>query len=213
MTIILASEAAQVLPVVAEELGHEFLRRKFVCITTAGAPYQETPWIAAEQSALQALGATVHPFCLSRVSASEAEQVIQDSEGVYVHGGNTFYLLQEMQRVGFKESISSYLTSGRPYIGSSAGSIVVGPRIDIIASTDEPEKGPHVDATKGLGLIDIVPFVHFDVPSYFDAFRVSFENALKHGINILPLRNDQFLVVEGSELRLVTASCCVQARA
>jgi len=73
MTIILASEAAQVLPVVAEELGHEFLRRKFVCITTAGAPYQETPWIAAEQNALQALGATVHPFCLSRVSASEAE--------------------------------------------------------------------------------------------------------------------------------------------
>ena len=206
MPVILASEAAQVLHAIAAELGQDSLRRKFVCITTAGARYQDTPWIRAEQNALRAFGATVQPFCLSCASASEAEQVIQDSEGIYVHGGNTFYLLQEMQRVGFKEIVSSYLQSGRPYIGSSAGSLVAGPRIDIIASTDQPAKGPNVDATKGLGLIDIVPFVHFDVPSYFDAFRACFEQSLIQGINILPLRNDQFLVVEGKGLRLVTAS-------
>jgi dipeptidase E len=168
--------------------------------------HTKSPWIAAEQNVLRALGATVQPFCLSHVSASEVEQVIRDSEGIYVHGGNTFYLLQEMQRVGFKEILSSYLASGCPYIGSSAGALVAGPRIDIIASTDEPTKGPNVDATKGLGLIDIVPFVHFDVPSYFDAFRTAFEQALKQGVNILPIRNDQFLVVERKGLRLVTAS-------
>jgi dipeptidase E len=205
MSIVLASEAAQVLHAVAVELGDEFLCRKFVCITTAGTLYQETPWITAEQNALKALGATVEAICLSRLLPSEAQQVIQDSEGIYVHGGNTFFLLQEMQRVGFKEIISPHLGRGRPYIGSSAGSLVAGPRIDIIESTDEPAKGPKVDATKGLGLIDIVPFVHFDVPSYSAAFRTSFEQALVKGVNVLPLRNDQFLIVRGRDFRLVTA--------
>ena len=206
MTLILAAEATQVLGTVAKEMGDTFFQKQFVCITTAGVPYEQKSWITDEQHALRSLGADVREVELSRLSISEAASVIGDSEGVYVHGGNTFYLLQEMQRVGFKEIITSYLASGRSYIGSSAGSLVMGPRIDLIASTDDPSKAPKVDATKGLGLIDIIPLVHFDVPSYWPAFRTSFERVIQEGSNILPIRNDQFLVLEGKNFRLVTAN-------
>jgi len=206
MTLILAAEAVQVLSTVAKEMGATFFQKQFACIITAGAPYEEKSWIADEQKALRSLGANIREVDLSRLSASEAASVIDGSEGIYVHGGNTFYLLQEMQRVGFKEIITSYLASGRSYVGSSAGSLVMGPRIDLIASTDDPSKAPQVDATKGLGLIEIIPFVHFDVPSYWPAFRTSFERAIEEGANILPIRNDQFVVVDGENFRLVTAS-------
>jgi dipeptidase E len=205
MTVILAAEAAHVLSAVAKEMGTPFFRKQFACITTAAAPYEEKPWIADEQKALRSLGATIKEVDLSSLSASEAASVIADSEGVYVHGGNTFYLLQEMQRVGFKEIITSYIASGRSYVGSSAGSLVIGPRIDLIASMDDPSIAPKVDATKGLGLINIIPLVHFDVPSYWTAFRMSFERVIEEGANILPIRNDQFVVVEGENFRLVTA--------
>ena len=206
MTLILAAEATGVLSAVAKEKGATFFKKQFVCITTAGIPYEEKSWITDEQNALRSLGANIREVELSRLSTSEAQSVIGDSESIYVHGGNTFYLLQEMQRVGFKEIITSYLASGRSYVGSSAGSLVMGPRIDLIASTDDPSKAPKVDATKGLGLIDIIPFVHFDVPSYWPAFRSSFERVIEEGSNILPIRNDQFVVVDGKNFRLVTAS-------
>jgi dipeptidase E len=206
MTLILASEAAQVLGAVAREMGAPFFKSSFVCITTAGALEPETPWITDEQHALRSLGATTREVELSRLSAAEAESAIGESDNIFVHGGNTFFLLQEMQRVGFERIVASCLGSGRSYVGSSAGALVVGPRIDLVASTDDPSKAPQVDATKGLGLIDIIPFVHFDVPSYWQAFRSSFERAIEQGANILPLRNDQFLVGDGKSFRLVTAS-------
>jgi dipeptidase E len=65
----------------------------------------EKSWIADEQKALRSLGAKIREVDLSRLSTSEAASVIDDSEGIHVHGGNTFYLLQEMQRVGFKEML------------------------------------------------------------------------------------------------------------
>jgi dipeptidase E len=206
MTLILAAEATQVLSAVAKEMGATFFQKQFACIITAGVPYEEKSWIADEQNALRSLGANIREVDLSRLSTSEAASVIDDSEGIYVHGGNTFYLLQEMQRVGFKEIITAYLASGRIYVGSSAGSLVLGPRIDLVASTDDPSIAPGVDATKGLGLIDIIPFVHFDVPSYWPAFRSSFERVIEEGANILPIRNDQFVVVDGENFRIVTAS-------
>ena len=38
--------------------------------------------------------------------------IIDDSDGLLVHGGNTFYLLQEMQRVGFGDFLRGYLDLG-----------------------------------------------------------------------------------------------------
>lgn len=149
MPIILTSEATKVLHTVAKELTTDFFRRRFVCITTAAVPYQERSWIIEEQSALRTLGATTRELELSQVSPTEAEAALKDSDCIYVHGGNTFYLLQEMQRVGFKDIVASYLASGRSYLGSSAGSLVAGPRIDVISSTDDPTKAPKVDASDG----------------------------------------------------------------
>lgn len=42
---------------------------------------------------------------------------------VYVCGGDTKYLVQRMQEIGFKESIETYLSEGGIYIGVSAGSV------------------------------------------------------------------------------------------
>lgn len=206
MAVVLASEATKVLSAIAKEMSPGFFQQRFACITTASMPYDERSWITDEQNALRALGADIHEIELSRLSGIEAQEKVQDSEVIFVHGGNTFYLLQEMQRVGFKEIIGTYLASGGSYLGSSAGSLVAGPRIDVIASTDNPSKAPEVDPTKGLGLIDIIPFVHFDVPSYWPAFRSSFERVIEEGCNVLPIRNDQFVAVEGKSLRLVTAA-------
>lgn len=206
MTIVLTSESSIILPAVAKTLGSSFFRKRFVCVSTAAAVYPEHTWVTAEQECLRKLGAEVTEVELSTLTKDEAQRKLEESDGIFVHGGNTFYLLQEMQRIGLKQFIRDYVASDRIYIGSSAGSIAAGPRIDVIAATDDPSKAPTVDPLDGLHLVDVVPMVHFDDPNYFSAFRASFERAIETGTNILPLRNDQFLIVEKGNLRILTAS-------
>lgn len=205
MTIVLTAESSVSLTSVAELLGGEFFQRRFACISTAAAVYEDCPWVTSEQGGLRNLGAKIVDVELSTLSKPEALRLLEDSEGIFVHGGNTFFLLQEMQRVGFKEFVRAYTASNRPYVGSSAGAIVAGPRIDVIASTDEPGKADSVDAACGLDLVNFVPFVHFDVASYAPAFRVAFDEVLRLGLTMIPLRNDQYVVSNPSGLRIVTA--------
>ena len=206
MTIILTSESSITLPAVERELGSAFFRRRFVCVSTAAAVFSERPWVTAEQECLRKLGAEVMEVELSTLAKDEAHRLLDDSDGIFIHGGNTFFLLQEMQRIGFKQFVSDYIASERPYIGSSAGSIVAGPRIDVIAATDNPSKAPTVNPLEGLHLVEVIPMVHFNDTSYFGAFRASFERAIETGSNVLPLRNNQFIISEKGTLTIVTAS-------
>ncbi len=153
---------------------------------------------------LRSLGCSVNQLDLTNLNQGDLDIRLGDADGVYVHGGNTFYLLQEMQRTGFKNSIQRFIAHGGLYIGSSAGAIVAGPRIDIVAATDDPSQAPLVDAHTALSLIPIIPFVHFDVAHYRAAFTEAFALAMDGALNLLPLRNDQCLLVEGEEFSLWT---------
>jgi dipeptidase E len=74
---------------------------------------------------------------------------------IYVMGGNTFYLLKKIKEYGFDKKIKEALDSGVVYVGSSAGSIIMGITIEV--SYDENVCGL-TDFT-GLNFIDgaIIP--------------------------------------------------------
>jgi len=50
---------------------------------------------------------------------------------MYMCGGNTTYLLQQMQETGAFDLIVERVHGGKPYIGTSAGSIIAGPKIPV----------------------------------------------------------------------------------
>jgi dipeptidase E len=51
------------------------------------------------------------------------------AEALFVGGGNTFALLKRLRHAGLLEPFRARVRAGMPYIGSSAGSNVAGPRI------------------------------------------------------------------------------------
>ena len=57
-------------------------------------------------------------------------------DAVYVCGGNTFYLLYQLQRTGLFRKLISFINSGKVYVGVSAGSVLAGPSILISAPFD-----------------------------------------------------------------------------
>lgn len=56
---------------------------------------------------------------------------------IYISGGNTFYLLQELKRSGDDKEIIKLIEKGRIYIGESASSIIMAPNIEFVKTMDD----------------------------------------------------------------------------
>jgi dipeptidase E len=83
-----------------------------------------------------------------------------EAEAVFVGGGNTFRLLDALQRSGLLEAIRERVGAGLPYLGASAGTNIAAPTIK--TTNDMPIIQPRS--------FDALGFVPFQInPHYIDA--------------------------------------------
>ena len=82
-------------------------------------------------------------------------KAVMDSECIAVGGGNTFYLVREMQRLGIMKAIKEKAFLGTPYMGWSAGSNVAG--LSLKTTNDMPVVEPESFDTMGLVPFQINP--------------------------------------------------------
>jgi dipeptidase E len=91
-------------------------------------------------------------------SAHEAavpQKAVEESDVIFIGGGNTFRLLKALQDLDLVEAIRRKVSSGAPYIGSSAGSNVAGPTIK--TTKDMPIVQPRSFDSLGLVPFQISP--------------------------------------------------------
>ena len=78
-------------------------------------------------------------------------QALKDAEGIFVGGGNSFVLVDQLHRKNIMNTLRSVVNSGTPYLGTSAGSNICG--ISMGTSNDMPIVHPSSFETLG-----IIPF-------------------------------------------------------
>ena len=85
---------------------------------------------------------------------------VEEAAAMFIGGGNTFRLLDRLQRAGLIEPIRRRVAAGMPYLGASAGSNVAGPTIK--TTNDMPIVRPASFAA--LGLVDFQINPHYVDP-------------------------------------------------
>lgn len=180
--------------------------KRVVFIPTASAV---GPWgpvhSALSKRALQRLGFEVEQLDVEDVPSGSAERVtrsIAEADYIYVGGGNTFFLLQELRRTGSDRAIIEQVRAGMPYIGESAGSVITAPDIGYIKLMDRTDKAPDLTDYAGLGLADfrVVPHHHAAAMGHA-AQRILDQYGAD--LSLKPLTNRQALLVKDGKTRLL----------
>jgi len=92
--------------------------------------------------------------------AKNPQRAAEEADAIFVGGGNTFRLLKALEDFDLIEPIRRKVSSGMPYIGSSAGSNVAGPTIK--TTKDMPIVQPRSFDSLGLVPFQISP--HYQDP-------------------------------------------------
>ena len=93
-------------------------------------------------------------------AVADPQQAIEQTDAIFIGGGNTFRLLKVLQDLDLLDPIRQSVKRGAPYIGSSAGSNVAGPTIK--TTKDMPIVQPRSFDSLGLVPFQISP--HFQDP-------------------------------------------------
>ena len=158
--LILVSMLYQVTDLV-RTIEPELAGKTVTYIPTAGIAEETEGMIEDETNTLESLGLTVEALDVSTASYESIVSTLTKNDIIFIGGGNTFYLLQELRRSGADKILIQEVNKGKLYIGESAGAIIACPDIGYCVGMDSPEKAPELTDYTGLGLVDfyIVPHI------------------------------------------------------
>ncbi len=170
--------------------------------TAANAEGGGTIYVKRQRRALEKLGIKACVLDISVAESNEITAKLLNSDIIYIGGGNTFYLLQELKRSGADMIIREQIALGKAYIGESAGAVVAAPRIDYIEDMDDRAAAPDLSDCSALGLVDFYPLPHMNSFPFKRASRMIAE---KHSndLKLLPITNRQAVCVYGNEIKIL----------
>ena len=129
-------------------------------------------------------------------------EVIKEFDGIYIGGGNTWSLIQEIRESGFADVLIQYIEAGGQVYGGSAGAIIMGKRID----THDDENKIGLQDVSGFNLLN-----NFSVACHFkdeqnDRFKAWVSD---HNLPIVCLPEETGLVIESGVALCVGTKPCV----
>ncbi|WP_103644761.1 Type 1 glutamine amidotransferase-like domain-containing protein [Campylobacter concisus] len=122
----------------------------------------------------------------------EILSAISQCDIIYVSGGNTFYLLNELRKSRAAQAIKNAVKAGKIYIGESAGAIVAAP--DTRYATLMDENSQNMSDFTGLNLVDVYVVPHFGCEPFAEATHEIME---KFGnlYDLRPINNAEFIAL------------------
>lgn len=168
-------------------------------IPTASTVEKVVFYVEAGKKALEKLGVIVDELQLSTATLNEINTKLRNNDFIYVTGGNTFFLLQELKRTGADKIIIEEVNAGKLYIGESAGAMVTAASIEYVKAMDSDKKAPGLLNFNALNLVDFYTVPHYtNFPFKRSAQKIvdNYSSTLK----LSPISNNEAILVVGDEI-------------
>jgi dipeptidase E len=178
--------------------------KKVAFIPTASLAEEISFFVDEGKEVLEKLGLIVNELEISTASEDEIKSKLTNSDYIYVAGGNTFFLLQELKKKNADKIIVDQIVKGKLYIGESAGSIVAAPNIDYSKHMDDPKKAPELTNYDALNLVDF-----YTVPHYgcfpFEEETQTIVDTYSSDLKLITIGNDQAILVDHGNITIKKA--------
>jgi len=204
MLIFLTSIAAKTIHLLVPFLPKPVAEMRVAFIPNAADIYNPHPWIESDRDVLVGLGFGVEDVDLRTCRRGDLKKRLSEVDIIFVAGGSTSYLLEQAQLSGFVDIVRDLMRAGKVYVGSSAGSILAGPDIEVDKVYDEGDFGKTLSSYEGLGLVDFVVLPHADRPDYLPYMERA-EHEYWEGRKLVRLNDNQAFFVTDDGMKLLEA--------
>ena len=200
--LFLSSSFVDVSEFLEPFLGEKLTHKTITFIPAASVPEEYKAYVENDREAFKKLGLIIEELDISNTPTDQIENIIRKNDYIYVSGGNTFYLLQELKFSGADKIIFEEIKKGKPYIGASAGSIITSKTIKYVEKMDDKAKAKKLTNYNALNLVDFYTLPHHTN----EPFKKSVEEIIfdyKDKLQLLPISNTEVIQVSGEEVKIV----------
>jgi uncharacterized peptidase lin0382 len=170
-------------------------------IPTASIVEKVVFYVASGKKALEKLGLKVDILEISTAESEEINTKLRNNDFIYVTGGNTFFLLQELKRTGADKIITEEVNAGKVYIGESAGAMITSPNVEYATAMDSVKKAPNLENFDALGLVPFYTVPHY-TNSPFQKVAQKIVDTYSSVLPLSPISNHEALLVRDDQVIL-----------
>lgn len=179
------------------------LRLAFIS-TAAEVEKGDLSWLNDDRDGLIRAGFDLFEYTITGKTPIDLKKDLENVDIVHLNGGNTFYLLLQARESGFDKWIKKAVDSGKIYIGSSAGSIIASPNIEISRTIETKIFEEELRSFRGFNLVDFIIFPHWGSNFFKDLYLGSrLKSAYKPKNKIILLNDWQYVKVENDFYKIV----------
>lgn len=165
-------------------------------IATAADPEPDKTFVQWSIDQISETGMKMTAIDLKSETPGSIYDKLKNTDVIWINGGNTYYLLDQIRKSGFDQIIGRLLEEGKIYFGVSAGTVLAG--LDIEAAGWKPGGDEDVIGLSdysGLKLVDFNLTTHYR-PEQAEIIR---EQALSAGRPIIVLNDHQAVIVNNGQ--------------
>lgn len=179
----------------------DFTKLKIAYINTATKKVPDDSYSKKQIERMKELNWNFKIIDIAEYSENKLYEELNETDIIYIEGGNTFYLLDQIRKKKFDRLIKSKLNKGALYAGASAGSYVVCPTIEmgLWGNTDEELNKCGLTNFRGMGLVPFVIKAHVT-----PKIKKSIQNDIKKSkFEVKLLTDKQALLIHDGEVNLI----------
>lgn len=177
--------------------------KKVGFIPTASELDKDRWYMEKDRDKLLKMGYIIENIEVTSESTEQIKYKINSSDALFIAGGNSYYLLQQLKQKDVITTIVEFINSNKLYIGASAGSVIACPTIEVIEDMDNPKEAPLLKSFEALNVIDFYILPHYNSKEKY-TLKADLIAKKYSKLEFLKIRDNQAIIVtDRNEYKIV----------